>query len=468
MNTHRRVGLLAAIALFAATVFVVDLFTTTGIEVWVLYLPVVLSLVLVGDNRLILLGAATCSVFVLAAVFVSPPGANPSWWDQLNRSMGLMAIWLTATAGVAICTRSAELAAVLTDLRREVESHRGTAIALGESEARWRLAMEGGGVGTRDVDLRTGREVWSDTQFRILGYEPTRGGEATSEMWAGRTHPDDRARVLEEKARAREGHTLYHHEYRLRRLGQDSPVWVEVFGRFHYDEAGEAVRFVGVCFDISPRKDLERELLEITARRQQTFGQELHDGVGQELTGMGLMAKTLAQRLPEGGKEKQIASRLVTALSEAHQKIRELSRGLIPVDVDQRGLAAALADLATRTAEQAGITVTSECPDWVELPDHTTATHMFRIAQEAVTNALRHGRPSRITLSLLSDPNELRLRIKDDGAGIQDRPDNRDGLGRRIMKYRAGLIGGNLEIGAAEQGGTIVTLALPWSNRNGE
>ena len=169
---------------------------------------------------------------------------------------------------------------------------------------------------------------------------------------------------------------------------------------------------------------------------------------------------------PEAGRRVK-RSPAVTALAQAHQKIRELSRGLIPVDVDQRGLAAALADLAARTAEQAGIAVTSECPDWVELPDHTTATHMFRIAQEAVTNALRHGRPHRITLSLLSDPNELRLRIKDDGTGIRDRPNQRDGLGHRIMRYRAGLIGGTLEIGAAEQGGTIVTLTLPWSNRNG-
>jgi PAS domain S-box-containing protein len=167
-------------------------------------------------------------------------------------------------------------------------------------------------VGTRDVDLRTGREVWSDTQFRILGYEPTPGGEAKSRMWVDRTHPDDRVRILEAKARPRQDGSVYHLEYRVCRPGQESRAWVEVFGRFHYDEAGEAVRYVGVCFDITPRKDMERELLEITARRQQAFGQELHDGVGQDLTAQGLMAQTLAQRLPEEGTERPIATRLVT------------------------------------------------------------------------------------------------------------------------------------------------------------
>ena len=284
MNTHRRVGLLAAIALFAATVFIVDLFTTTGIEVWVLYLPVVLSLVLLGDNRLILLGAGTCSVFVIAAVFVSPPGANPGWWDQLNRGMGLMAIWLTAAAGVAICTCLTELAAVLADVRREVESHRATALALGGGEERWRLAMEGGGVGTRDVDLRTGREVWSDTQFRILGYAPTPGGEATSQMWAGRTHPDDRGRVLESKARAREGHALYHHEYRLCRPGQDTPVWVEVRA-VSLRRGGARPSGSSVCFDTSSARIWRRELLR-SRPRQQTSARNSTTG-GQELTDWG-------------------------------------------------------------------------------------------------------------------------------------------------------------------------------------
>ncbi|HEX4613448.1 MAG TPA: PAS domain-containing protein [Urbifossiella sp.] len=460
MNAYGRYGLISALAAFAAGVFAVDLLTPIGIEVWVFYLPVVLSLALLGGTRVVVGGAGACSAFVLVAILASLPGPNPVWWDQLNRGMGVVAVWLAAAAGVALATRSAQLAAALAELRRVAESYRETAGALQASEDRWRLAMEGGGLGTRDADLGTGREIWSDTQFRILGYEPAAGGAATAGMWADHTHPDDRARVRAATEQARVGHTLYRDEYRVVRPGGGCG-WVEVFGRFHYDGAGAAVRYLGVCFDITPRKNLERELLEITARGQQAFGQELHDGVGQDLTGLGLMAQTLAQRLPEGGPDSRLAARLAAELAQAHEKIRDLSRGVIPVEVDGRGLAAALAELAARAADQSGVAVAADCPAGVEVPDHATATHMFRIAQEAVANALRHGRPRHVRVSLAAGPTDLRLRIADDGTGVGPRPRSPNGLGLRIMRYRAGLIGGTLDLGPADPSGTIVTLTLP-------
>ena len=139
---------------------------------------------------------------------------------------------------------------------------------------------------------------------------------------------------------------------------------------------------------------------------------------------------------------------------------------MIPVHVESSGLAAALDDLATRTSEASGTSVTAECPDWVELPDHTTAMELFYIAQEAVSNALRHGRPRHIHLTLLTEPNGLRLRIKDDGIGIQSAADQSDGLGLRIMQFRAGVIGGVLQISPSQGGGTVVSCTLPRSNGN--
>jgi signal transduction histidine kinase len=239
-----------------------------------------------------------------------------------------------------------------------------------------------------------------------------------------------------------------------------------VFGHYHYNESGEAVRFLGVSFDITRRKELEREVLEIVAREQRQIGQELHDGVGQELTGLGLMAQSLALRLPEDAAEKRVVLRLVAGFDTLRRKVRELSRGLVPVHVESRGLSAALDDLATRTTEMSGIPVTADCPEWVELPDHESATHLFRIAQEAVGNALRHGQPQHIRLSLLTEPNGLRLRINDDGIGIRSSPDQGNGLGLRIMMYRAGLIGGVLQIAPSQGGGTVVTCTLPRSKGN--
>ena len=468
MRSGRYVYSLAGVGGFTAGVFVVDLLTPTGIEIWVLYLPVVLFPVLYHNARQVILASALCSVLIGICYFLTPPGANPDWWDLLNRGMGVLAVWLTGAAGVAICRQSARVDFAVASLQREVEARRTAENLMSELEERWRLAMQGGGLGTRDVNLRTGEEFWSDTQFWILGYEPSPTGEASSDMWVSRTHPDDRRRVLAAKEEARRTHSLYHLEYRICRPDREAPAWVEVLGRHHYDETGTAVRFVGVCFDITRRKDLERELLEITARQQQDIGQELHDSVGQELTGLGLIAQTLAQRLPDRSPERGIATRLVGGLDRVHRNVRELSRGIMPVHLDAGGLSAALADLAAKMTEQSGVAVTSECPEWVDLPDHTTATQMFRIAQEAVTNALRHGRPRQIRVTLLAEPNDLRLRIKDDGIGLPGETERGDGLGLRIMKYRAGLIGGTLQIGAAEAGGTVVTLTLPWSKKNGD
>src|SRR5262249_18639649 len=281
------------------------------------------------------------------------------------------------------------------------------------------------------------------THLRLLGYEALSGRETTIDVWRSCIHPDDLARVLEAREQSLQHRSPYSIEYRIICTDNGKIAWLAVFGRFYYNASGEAVRFLGVAFDISRRKELEREalqreVLEMTAREQWHIGQELHDGVGQELTGLGLMAQSLAQRLPEDATEKPIALRLVAGLDSVHQKVRELSRGLIPVHVESRGLSAALDALPVRSTEASGISVTAAWPDWVELPDHATATQLFRIAQEAVGNALRHARPRHVRLSLLTEPNGLRLRIHDDGVGIQTGPNPSDGLGLRIMQYRAG------------------------------
>jgi signal transduction histidine kinase len=281
------------------------------------------------------------------------------------------------------------------------------------------------------------------------------------------------ARVFEAREQARQGRSAYSIEFRINRADNGKMVWLAVFGRYHYNESGEAVRFIGVAFDITQRKKLEREVLErevlaIAAREQRQIGQELHDSVGQVLTGLGFMARSLVQRLPEAAAEKHIALRLVAELENVHQKVRELSRGLIPVHVESRGLLEALDDLAKRTTESSGISVSSECAEWVEVPDHETATQLYRIAQEAVSNALRHGRPRHIRMTLLTESKRLRLSIQDDGIGIQRGPIHGEGLGFRIMQYRAGLIGGVLQIRSSQGDGTVVLCVLPRSNGNGE
>jgi len=212
--------------------------------------------------------------------------------------------------------------------------------------------------------------------------------------------------------------------------------------------------------NIIRRKELEYEVLQTAANEQQRIGQELHDSVGQELTGLGLMANALEQRLQAANVETQIMDRLASGISRVHDHIRTLSHGLIPVPIEAKGLLAALEDLAADTTEKSGVLVHFSSPDQLSVADHAVATHLFRIAQEAVNNALRHGHPHQINLSLHGEGDSLSLTIEDDGIGIRyPLADNR-GKGLHIMQYRAEQIGGALQLRRRKEGGTIVTCTL--------
>jgi PAS domain S-box-containing protein len=466
MIVRRRALILGAMALLSLAVFVVDLLLPVGIEVWVLYLPVILAMVWLDNVRDIWIACAVFSAFVIVGVFISPPGANPSWWDLLNRGMGLAALWLMTFAAITIARRSRQIAETMEQLRVAIVRQEQADRALKKSEERLRLAAVGAGMGAWDLDFLTGKVIWSDTQFQMLGYRPTPGGDATYEMWLSRVHPDDRARVLEAQEQARRKQLLYSAEYRVRRPPGGDDAWLAAYGRYTYDESGEAVRFAGVSFDITQRKELEREVLEIAASEQQRIGQELHDSVGQEITGLALMANALTEKLPASDFAQQVANRLVVGLNRLHQQVRTLSQGLVPVQIEAHGLRAALHDLAARSAEQSNVRVSFDCRDRVAEPDHATATQLFRIAQEAVSNALRHGRPQVIQISLQSPDTGLRLQIQDDGTGLSPRAENGKGMGLRIMQYRAELIGGVLSVESNVGRGTTVVCSIPNGDRD--
>jgi PAS domain S-box-containing protein len=473
MSTMQRIGLMTALVVCAVAAFILDSVFPLGIEIWVLNLPLILLPALFRNRRMVIALSLACSAMVVLGSLFSPPGSNPRSWDILNRGMGVATIWLTAVLAIITINRSAQLDDALASLRREIAAHDQTGRALELSEERLRLATDGAGMGTFDVNLQTGKVVWSATHLRMLGYEATSSRETSIDLWRSCVHADDLARVLAARAEALERRSAYAIEYRINRANNGEIVWLAVFGRYSYNESGNGVRLLGVAFDITRRRELEREMLgrevlAIAEHEQRQIGQELHDGVGQELTGLGLMAQSLAQRLAEVAGEKRIALRLVAELDSVHRQVRELSRGLIPVHVESWGLAAALDDLAARARAASGISVTAECPEWVELPDHATATQLLRIAREGVSNALRHGRPRHIRLILLTEPNVLRLRITDDGIGIQNGPERSDGLGTRIMQFRAGVIGGELQISPSEEGGTVVSCTLRRSNGDGE
>jgi two-component system CheB/CheR fusion protein len=222
--------------------------------------------------------------------------------------------------------------------------------------------------------------------------------------------------------------------------------------------------FTGVLCDLTQRKRLERELVEVASQQQRRIGQDLHDSVAQELTALNLLAKDLAETLEtDPAKAAPLVERMDRGLQRGQQELRAVLRGLLPVAVDGEGLMAALADLAGRTRQDGKVSCDFDCPEPVSLTDNLASTHLYLIAQEAVHNALKHGRPRSIRISLRSD-GILTLRVQCDGTGMPAELAAGSGLGLRIMRNRAAIIGATLTIGPAVPTGTVVTCVLARTN----
>jgi PAS domain S-box-containing protein len=218
--------------------------------------------------------------------------------------------------------------------------------------------------------------------------------------------------------------------------------------------------FTGVHRDLTERKQLERDVVEAASLEQRRIGQDLHDSVGQELTALNLLTRDLAEVLPtDPSTAARIVERMAQGLQRSHRDLRAVIRGLLPVAVDAQGLMAALADLAERTSQEGDVSCRFDCPETVAVADNLAATHLYLIAQEAVRNAVQHARPRSVRISLTSD-GVLALSVEDDGVGIPARPAEPQGLGLRIMRNRAAIIGATLTIELRKPTGTVVTCVL--------
>jgi signal transduction histidine kinase len=229
---------------------------------------------------------------------------------------------------------------------------------------------------------------------------------------------------------------------------------------------GDGPRRVVVAHEeITRRKELEREVVEIASLEQRRIGQDLHDSVGQELTALNMLAGDLAEILrSDPSNASRLVERVMLGLKRSQQELRAVMRGLLPVPVDAEGLMAALSDLANRTNQKDKVTCFFDCPEPVLVVDNLIATQLYLIVQEAVHNAVKHARCQNIRISLESNQH-LILRVQDDGIGTPDQPaDNHGGLGLRIMRNRAAIIRAILTIEPAKPAGTVLTCALARKN----
>jgi PAS domain S-box-containing protein len=228
------------------------------------------------------------------------------------------------------------------------------------------------------------------------------------------------------------------------------------------DSDGNPAYIIATGIDITEREQLQRALLDISAREQRRIAQDLHDGLGQHLTGIAFMAKVHEKRLAEMNiAEAADAAKLVRLVNEAVHKARELARGLLPVMSDAQGLMSALQSWAGEVEDIFGVSCTFVCDAPVLVADNSVATHLYHIAQEAANNGIKHGRARSIVLQLCVESGFGVLRIIDDGEGIPDDRQNGQGMGLHIMSYRSAMIGGRLEINRNDTRGTTVCCVFP-------
>ena len=223
-------------------------------------------------------------------------------------------------------------------------------------------------------------------------------------------------------------------------------------------EMNGSEHWLGVINDVTERKRLEREIIEAANREQQRIGSDLHDGLGQDLTGIALMLRgVVAQLRKEGSATRGDVEEVIGLVNNAIENTRTLARGLSPLGSGRGSFGSALQTLATRVSERFGVQV--DCHLDIEDPvrlSETAAAHVYRIVQEALTNVVRHSGATEVSISLKTADGELYLQVDDNGRGFtQMHPERPQGLGLKIMRYRAQMLGGDLSIESSGNGGGV-------------
>lgn len=333
--------------------------------------------------------------------------------------------------------------------------------ALRQSEANLASAQQIAHVGSFDVNVaRTAPDHWSVELCRILGLDA--GGPVLSpdEYLRRVVHPADQARVRATFTRCVNEGIGLNHEYRIVRP-DGSVRHVHSIAQPVLGPDGRTVRVVGTIHDVTERKRLEQAVWEISEREHRRIGQDLHDSLGQQLTAIELMCQSLQHDLTSvqpalAGQAAEMGRWLRVAIGQT----RTLAHGLAAHNVQNGGLQRALADLAQTTSAAGKLKCRLECPAAVALEENGVAVHLYRIAQEAVNNALKHSRARRLVIRLARENGQLRLQVADNGGGLRGSKVAEQGMGMLVMRHRAGMIGAELEVLSRRGKGVTVSCTL--------
>jgi len=335
-----------------------------------------------------------------------------------------------------------------------------------QKRAESRLIQQGQILGTIGesvilTDLDGIIDCWNPAAERLYGYSAEEAIGRHIEL----IHPEGDRQLLSEEllaATERDGD----HEVVVRcRKKCGTIIFVELRQTAFRDAQGTTAGRLHCSHDVTDRVQLQDELLEVSAHEQRRFGKALHDGTSQELVGLSMICGALVTGLGNGPQADdgnvKLAHTIQLGIERCLGQVKSLAQGLAPAGVRADGLAAALAELATSVADPAGTRCSFDGPEDLRLENGFLSTHLFRIAEEAVSLGLRHGSPARILIRLEQRPGFLRLRVVDDGTGDVSETDSRRAAIRK-MRHRASLIGSLLRFERGEDGGgACVTCTVP-------
>jgi signal transduction histidine kinase len=209
-------------------------------------------------------------------------------------------------------------------------------------------------------------------------------------------------------------------------------------------------------------RDLEHQLARVSEREQRRIGQDLHDGVCQSLAAVHYALTSLREDLQtQSPKDAESVKEIAGMVKQTIAEARGLAKGIFPVQMEEVGLAAVLDELVAATKRVHRVDATFEMQGNVTVSDPDVAMHLYRIAQEALSNALKHGKASRITVGLQEDEGRLCLSVADNGAGFPASPSDEQGMGLKTMRHRANVIGADLSMDPNPTGGVRITCSLP-------
>lgn len=360
---------------------------------------------------------------------------------------------------IAHIERSNGVPTMLRGFLIDITERKEAEFALKESEER--LARQAAILGqvhdaVISTDLSGSIQTWNKAAERIYGYSAEEAlGRNVAFLHSPEEEPMRDQRVigpLLEKGS---------HEVVLRnRKKSGEEILINLRLSLLRDKQGNPIGIIGCSNDITERTRLQEGLLKIASQEQRRIGQELHDTAGQELVGLGYLSKSLVQNLEKReSSHAEMARKIGQGLDRTLGQVRALSRGLIPSEIRKEHFVSAMTELVSRVGEMGMVNCKLDCGKEVALHSDSKATQIYRIAQESITNAIKHGDAKNILITIDKREELLRVTVQDDGNGMASNQSN-EGLGLKIMAYRAEMIGATLEFEANKAGGTSVICTL--------